>query len=748
LLPFAVGRALLFVVNLIFEGKIKVMKKILLILLVFSLTLGLFSCKGEEQTILETDETTTEPAVETGLSFLDYAVVRTADVGEAGVEKTAALYDKLSKLSGNFNDFYTDKDRSAKSDVKEILIGATNRPESEEISKQLAGDEYAIAVVGNKLVIVGSNNSLLLVAIDYFVNTYLCEGADGTVPQDLFYKAKSETVVIADKGKSAFKLVRPDNADEKLVALFIELQNDINDKTGVRLELLTDKDYDETNDTYEILFGDVECAQTDIVKAHTAPGEFSIDFVGKKVVIYSGSIEGMAAAEDAFVELMETSMTVKDGEVSIYLNKSLVSNTINDGLSYYNDVPLEANGTYYDSVYVSGDSGLMLCWNNASEGMLLDYASDLEGDGFTKHQELNNDSIHAITFYKDNAEVHIYLMKRIKIFRVCTEDNAILPQNAYSYKKVCDVAVTQIAIEHTIDVYIGMSYLIRLEDGTFVVIDGGSGSAYNRDVLYDIMVEQLPNGVEDVVVTAWIVTHGDGDHYGTLSNFHKSKHADDITIKSLLGSDISPRIIERTSKARGFTFTQLNGQYGGCKYDKIHTGQQLSYPGITITIMQTHEDVFSPGSHSSISTTFNDTSTVFDVVVKGEAVDNPVKDGYTRFMFLGDIQGNAANILAANYTSDLKSDVMQLAHHGIGGGSTDCYMAIAPEIVMWPAGRTVLETGGKNDGVYGDGSRYKETAKKYLVDKGVTFIYSAKADYTFWFGNTVTAGYTRLSDTY
>ncbi len=50
----------------------------------------------------------------------------------------------------------------------EILIGNTNRPETAKALKKVKGHGYTVAVVGKKLVIVGTTNLLTLLALDHF----------------------------------------------------------------------------------------------------------------------------------------------------------------------------------------------------------------------------------------------------------------------------------------------------------------------------------------------------------------------------------------------------------------------------------------------------------------------------------------------------------------------------------------------------------------------------------------------------
>ena len=58
----------------------------------------------------------------------------------------------------------------------------------------------------------------------------------------------------------------------------------------------------------------------------------------------------------------------------------------------------------------------------------------------------------------------------------------------------------------------GMSILYHLNDGSFLVYDGGNGSC--GELLYKTLKE-LSGG--DVKISAWVITHAHGDHFGALN---------------------------------------------------------------------------------------------------------------------------------------------------------------------------------------------------------------------------------------
>lgn len=67
------------------------------------------------------------------------------------------------------------------SDAKEILIGATNRKESQEVLSGLGEGEYAVSITSSKIVLVGKNDYLSSLAVSLFIKTFLKDISDGTL---------------------------------------------------------------------------------------------------------------------------------------------------------------------------------------------------------------------------------------------------------------------------------------------------------------------------------------------------------------------------------------------------------------------------------------------------------------------------------------------------------------------------------------------------------------------------------------
>lgn len=99
-----------------------------------------------------------------------------------------------------YNDDFTRESQEALSAIPEILIGATNRAESEAvIGNSLRYGEYAIAIEGNKLIIGGPNENASIAALRYFINTFLYKN------ENLKKGEKNGTLIFSESDSLRFK---------------------------------------------------------------------------------------------------------------------------------------------------------------------------------------------------------------------------------------------------------------------------------------------------------------------------------------------------------------------------------------------------------------------------------------------------------------------------------------------------------------------------------------------------------------
>ena len=236
----------------------------------------------------------------------------------------------------------------------------------------------------------------------------------------------------------------------------------------------------------------------------------------------------------------------------------------------------------------------------------------------------------------------------------------------------------------------GLSYIIALEDGCFVVFDGGGISSNNieHDVLWNALKTlyvkiygRTPTESEPIHIAAWILTHNHWDHcyafqcmlqkYGT-SGLLKM----DYMFANLPNENGAKKCFEDLyTLNRAEINSMKNCVNGGFEYITVHTGQKYYLANLEMEILCTWEDL-NPVCVSDS----NDTNTVVRFTLKNQ--DN-VNQQVTQ-MWLGDASGWQSRFLCAMYGGYLHSDMTSVAHHGNTGCDTDLYDFISPTAVWWP----------------------------------------------------------------
>ena len=160
------------------------MKRFISLFFALLLTLGAVSCAGGEvpeettaavvETLPETEPAPAPIALLNDAGEAVYDIIR-PDEGSGDEKQTAIdLRKSLQTLTGATfslsSDYILPTDSlEAKSELCEILIGATNRPESIEACEGLTVNEYVIRVVGTKIVIAGGCNLMTERAVEAFL---------------------------------------------------------------------------------------------------------------------------------------------------------------------------------------------------------------------------------------------------------------------------------------------------------------------------------------------------------------------------------------------------------------------------------------------------------------------------------------------------------------------------------------------------------------------------------------------------
>ena len=382
-------------------------------------------------------------------------------------------------------------------------------------------------------------------------------------------------------------------------------------------------------------------------------------------------------------------VTLKDGDFNDNQDALDVLNHIVSLKAYNNQIDIDgitnyghANATF--TSHISSGDTVVFEINNTFDDELSSYINDLEANGYVKtlENEINGNCFY--TYVKENKLIHISYFPQTNEVNISSESVTTLPDNLTepSYEKKNESSITQIQLADNVSIKEGMSYVIHLADGTFFIIDGGwcYDDYLEADKLYSVLANLAGEG-NDIVIAGWIFTHCHGDHIGTF-NYFVEKYHDSVTINQLIynfpsDEDIkasaSSYMLDNSKQRYGYFKEVISTYLTDTEIVKIHSGYKFYYGNAEIEILQTFEDLY-PSTVANYD--FNSSSTIFTVKIEGQ-----------KMLFVGDVSDVGASLLNKNFGSTLKSDFVQVAHHGLNSSSTikQMYINSGASYALYPA---------------------------------------------------------------
>ena len=215
----------------------------------------------------------------------------------------------------------------------------------------------------------------------------------------------------------------------------------------------------------------------------------------------------------------------------------------------------------------------------------------------------------------------------------------------------------------------GMTYLIRLGDGRFAVIDGGMAEEGEVEHLLELLKEQnVTEGLPQIAV--WFFTHAHIDHFNGFVKMMR-EYREQVQVECLAYSWVRQDLAKGFSPLEGFeaAIDEVLAWENPPKIIRPRSGQRFVYPGVTFDVMYTCEDLY-----PNLIPNLNDSSLVMRMTACGR-----------RVYWLADMQARAAGYLAKKYPKDSFScEILQVAHHGYWGASEELYELMDPEVLFWP----------------------------------------------------------------
>ena len=240
----------------------------------------------------------------------------------------------------------------------------------------------------------------------------------------------------------------------------------------------------------------------------------------------------------------------------------------------------------------------------------------------------------------------------------------------------------------------GMGFVYTLEDGSYVIIDGGWRA--DAAALYSYLRSNNKRADGKILIRAWFITHPDQDHYGCFLEFTGS-YADQVTLEyfvaqfeqSHITTDLPSTIRAIDDSVSQYenceTVVPMAGQvmyFGTLKVEFFFTAEMYQgYTGVDLTANQT-----------------NESSLVFKAYL-----------GDTEVLFTADVMNKSIDALVAYYGNSLRCQYFQAPHHGLNG-TTAFFDAIRCEYLFMTTHATA--TAERLDSTHAHG---KQSKLYYLV---------------------------------
>ena len=210
-----------------------------------------------------------------------------------------------------------------------------------------------------------------------------------------------------------------------------------------------------------------------------------------------------------------------------------------------------------------------------------------------------------------------------------------------------------------------MSFVLVTKQNNCIVIDGGRPED----------MPLLKQYVAGRHISAWILTHPHIDHIsGFIGEVNRNGLVDfDVETVYYNVPSYEKLLNETNVPSRKFFDQELEELKKFCDIEeKIKDKAHIVSQGESITVDECKIDFVYTCHDGLYSNLLNDASLVFKITTPGKTV-----------LFLGDIGPEGGDVLYEESRHLLKSDIVQMAHHGHMNVGMEVYAAIMPEACMW-----------------------------------------------------------------
>lgn len=445
-------------------------------------------------------------------------------------------------------------------------------------------------------------------------------------------------------------------------------------------------------DTFEILIGQTAYDESANAFDGLGYGDYSVKMVGNKIIVAAYTQAGYTAAANKLSNVIRLAADNATKTATVNRADIAIDGVQNKRISA---IPVYAGGTF-GSYYKAGNSVDEIIIKKTNMSEFNTYLEKLTGDGFTCYTTNEIQSNKFATYTNADYTITAGFYNYESSARILIEPLAKpVALEAAKYEKVTTSQITMLGLEYLNSsdkkyTSNGLSMLIRLEDGSFIVIDGGFNRASCANNLANEIRKQAKGYAKsdkDIRIAAWIITHAHGDHSGMIgkrSDAFKSFNVENFLVNFISDTEREKAISSYLAKNSGNWGSGEGGGYSnvlssaallGADVRTVHVGQNYYFADAKLEVLYTIES-FGP----TMCNAFNTTSLIIKATISG-----------TTFMITGDATGNGMQIAAKMFGDYLKSDIVQVSHHGYttwgnDAGTIAAYRRMVPPTLLWPQG--------------------------------------------------------------
>ena len=566
-------------------------------------------------------ESTAEEVKSVPYSLSEYSVIRPENTTNEVISSAVTLRKQLNEMLGDYVVTITDdwvKGGVITDEItaaKEILIGNTNRPESAKALEGIDTTCFVITVIGNKIVINAERTSMVALGVQYFMDNYMSLISEGILmlPENLFYVSDPlKQITFIENNQQNLNVIYLDSLDNSMstkdendrldldVVYAKELRTFIQNASGIKLGLSTDwyKPGTDVSQNFEILVGSTTRPETAEFLSTLDYNGYGFGVIGNKIVVAGWNETTTELAVKNFETYFKANISKNDdGTVSFRMLEG--ERAVFDYGNWFVDYPAFTDGKMV-GVQDAGYGNLQAMFNETSLEAYEAYCKTLEDAGFKLYmQNTIADNVHRCYTSKDGM-LYVYYVPVEKSVRIvsCPDGKYNLPEyttpeSVPAYEKIAEPAITQMSLSYAAGNF-GLCHIITLEDGSFIVYDGGGNSNNDYVQLYNTLASLNKRSDGKIVIAAWILTHEHWDHYTNFATFCKS-YSNKVKLEGMYCNTPAGSFAYNGYNPNYYMnsdFANLSSTLGGVKKYIVHTGMKFYIRNACIEIIYTQEDLY------------------------------------------------------------------------------------------------------------------------------------------------------------